>query len=443
MKTRGIIFLGVLAGIAATAVADDWPHGLGPEHALTWREEGVATGRPEDGWKVAWRAKTGWGYSGPAVADGKVYLTDYVITTGEVMNKPSARVKLTGSERVRCFDAVTGKELWAHAEDRDYDLSYPGGPRAVPTIADGKVYVLGAMGHLACHDAGSGAVVWKRDFVKDYNATVPIWGFSAHPLVDGDTVYCIAGGPGSVAVAFDKETGEEKWKALSAAEQGYCPPTIINYAKTTQLMIWHPESLNSLNPETGALYWSIPLKPSYGMAIMAPRRSGDKLFASGIGSVGALMKLEDSEPSATIIWRGTPKTAVYCANSTPYILGDAIYGSDIRSSSLVAVRMKDGERLWSTRVPTVGEDGPERAGHGTAFLVYHKGNKQFWIFSETGDLILAELSPEKYTEIARQHVLEPTNEAFGRKVVWSMPAFAMKSAFLRNDKELVRVDLAK
>ena len=179
------------------------------------------------------------------------------------------------------------------------------------------------------------------------------------------------------------------------------------------------------------------------MSIMPPRKSGDKLFASGIGRIGALMELEDAEPSAVIKWRGKPKNCVYCANSTPYILGDVIYGVDVDTSALMAVGLKDGERIWTTTEPTLAPGAPARSRHGTAFLVYHEGNGQFWIFNEAGDLILAELSREGYEEIARQHVLEPTNEAFGRKVVWSMPAFAGKAAFLRNDRELVRVDLAE
>ncbi len=68
-------------------------------------------------------------------------------------------------------------------------------------------------------------------------------------------------------------------------------------------------------------------------------------------------------------------------------------------------------------------------------------NGQRWHFSETGDLILAELSPEGYRELGRQRIIEPTNTAYGRPVVWTQPAFAMKSCFARNDKEIVRIDL--
>jgi hypothetical protein len=88
--------------------------------------------------------------------------------------------------------------------------------------------------------------------------------------------------------------------------------------------------------------------------------------------------------------------------------------------------------------PTTG--GTRRGRYGTAFIVKHED--RFFLFSETGDLILAKLSPQGYTELGRFHVLEPTSLTFGRNVVWSHPAFAHKSVFARNDKELVRVNLA-
>ena len=175
------------------------------------------------------------------------------------------------------------------------------------------------------------------------------------------------------------------------------------------------------------------------MSIAIPRKKDNLLFASGIGDVGAIIQLDDSaKPDAKIVWRGNPKNSVYAANVTPIIDGDVIYGCDCEQGALMAVRMSDGKRLWETREPTTRTE--RRARHGTAFLVKHED--RYFLFSETGDLILARLSPEGYEEISRQHILEPTNECFGRDVVWSHPAFADRAVFARNDKELVAVSLA-
>ena len=156
------------------------------------------------------------------------------------------------------------------------------------------------------------------------------------------------------------------------------------------------------------------------------------------GDAGVLLKLDDTRPAAEVVWRGKPKTAIYCATSTPFLEDGMIYGCDISTGTLMGVRIKDGERLWQTREPTTG--GTRRARYGTAFLVKHED--RFFLFNEKGDLILAKLSPKGYEEISRFHVLEPTNQTFGRPVVWSHPAFAQRCVFARNDKELVRVSLA-
>ena len=420
------------------ASADDWPQWLGPQRDSVWRETDVVRTIPPDGLNVVWRVPVGLGYSGPAVENGRVYVMDFVPSAGEVRNSPGARIKLQGLERVLCLESATGSLVWKHEHKRTYELSYPSGPRCTPTVADGKVYALGAEGDLCCLDAGTGKPIWQRDLKTEYKTESPIWGFAAHPLVDGDLLYCIVGGEGSVAVAFDKNTGKEVWRALSCGTAGYCPPTMIEHANVKQLLIWHPESLNSLNPLTGEVYWTLPLKPSYEMSITVPRKVGDYLFVSGIGKVGALVELDRDKPAAEIAWRGTPKTAVYSCNATPYIQDGVIYGVDCGLGAVMAARGEAGERLGETFEPTTG--GTRRASHGTAFLV--KNGDRFFLFSETGDLIIAKLTPEGYDEIGRFHVLDPTNECFGRSVVWSHPAFAERSLFARNDKELVRVNLA-
>ena len=372
---------------------------------------------------------------------------DYDRQKGAVANAPNDRNSLAGRERVLCLDATTGAILWKHDYDCPYSISYASGPRCTPTVADGKVYTLGSEGNLFCLDAATGRVIWSKDFKKDYAAPTPLWGFCGHPLVDGNRLVCLVGGEGSVAVAFDKDTGRELWRALSASESGYCPPSIIESAGVRQLVIWDADNLNSLDPATGAVLWSQPLKPSYGMSIMAPRvattKQGQVLFASGIGRVAALYSLAADKPGASIAWRGEPKSAVYCANSTPFINGDTLYGCDCDTGFLTAVDLATGKRLWETGEPTLGN---RRGRHGTAFLVRQgsdSSDDRTWLFSETGDLVLARLTPAAYEELGRMHLLAPTNECFGREVVWSHPAFANRCIFARNDREIVCVSLAE
>lgn len=425
---------------AGAAHADDWPQWRGPHRDGVWREEGIRSSLPAAGIAPRWRVEVGGGYSGPAVAGGKVYLMDHVRDGGVVANDPSRRTTIDGKERVLCLDAADGRVVWTHEYDCPYEISYACGPRCTPTVVDGLVYALGAEGHLHCLDAATGAVVWKRDFEADYGVKTPIWGFSSHPLVEGDLVICMVGGEGSAVVAFDRRTGKEAWRALTASEPGYAPPSILERGGKRRVLTWDADTIAALDPATGRPAWSVPLKPSFGMSIMAPQvaetSAGPVMFASGIGNIGALFRLGDD--AAEVVWRNRPKASIASANSTPMIVGDTLYGCDCETGFLTAVDLADGDRLWETGAPTMGA---RRGRHGTAFLV-RRGDRH-WIFSETGDLVLARLTPEKYEELGRIHLLDPTGECFGREVVWSHPAFAERCVFARNDRELVCVPLAE
>src|SRR5205823_10953660 len=204
-------------------------------------------------------------YAGPAVAGGKVYVTDYV-TAADVKIPNFDRKEFSGTERVLCLDQKTGQEKWKHEYPVKYAISYPAGPRCTPTVHDGKVYTLGSEGNLFCLDADKGDVLWSKEFKKDYQAKTPMWGFCGHPLVEGKKLICVVGGPNALVVAFDKDSGKELWKKLSADEPGYAPPTIIEAGGKRQLLIWDPKYLHSLDPEKGDEYWVVDLAPNYAMS---------------------------------------------------------------------------------------------------------------------------------------------------------------------------------
>jgi outer membrane protein assembly factor BamB len=434
-RCRSLLLLLAVCWTPSIAHADDWPQWLGTQRDSVWRETGIIAKFPE-GLKPKWRAPVAYGYSGPAVADGRVFVMDFV-TDADTKGNPAARPKINGTERVLCLNAADGKELWKYEYPVTYQISYPAGPRATPTVAGGKVYTLGAMGNLTCLDAATGKRAWTKDLMTEYKTKPPVWGCCWHPLVEGQKLFCLAGGEGSVAIALDKDSGKELWRSLSAKEQGYCPPTMISAGGKKQLLIWHAESLNSIDPETGKPYWSVPLTPNAGMSIAEPRKYGDYLFASAAFNAAVLLKLHADKPAVDEVWRGKANTAVYSVNSTPFIDEGTLYGVDLRGE-LRGVKLESGERLWDTFAAAT-KDG-KQASSATAFLV--KNGDRYFIMSETGDLIIAKLTPKGYEEISRTHLLEPTGSAWGRDVVWSHPAFANKCVYARNDKELVCVSLA-
>jgi hypothetical protein len=160
-----------------------------------------------------------------------------------------------------------------------------------------------------------------------------------------------------------------------------------------------------------------------------------------IGFKSMCLELDTEKPAAKVLWKGDKTTSVCPVNMTPIIEDGYIYAVDL-PGPLRCVELKTGKRLWETTKPTTGKASTQReSGSATAFLV--KNGDKYYIMAETGHLIVAKLSPKGYEEISRAKILDPTNDCFGREVVWSHPAFADKCCFARNDKEIVCISLAK
>ena len=164
----------------APLLAEDWPQWRGADRLAVWYETGVVEALPDE-LTFTWRVPLGSGYSGPAVADGRVFITDW-------REDPDSRT-LDGTERALALDEHTGEVLWTHEWTTSYrmlSISYAIGPRATPTVDGDRVYVVGATGRLFCLDVETGAIRWQKDFVAEYDTSVPTWGITSAPLVDGD-----------------------------------------------------------------------------------------------------------------------------------------------------------------------------------------------------------------------------------------------------------------
>lgn len=442
MKRTWTEWLAAALGLAVAGSADDWPQWLGPQRDGVWRESGIVERFPAGGLKAAWRTPIGGGFAGPAVAGNRVFVTDRQVAPGvHVPSNPFQRFEIPGRERVLCLAADDGRILWTHEYECGYTMSYPAGPRATPLVAGGRVYTLGGEGDLRCLDAASGELLWRRDFVKDFGAKTPTWGFAGHPLLDGDRLICLVGGEGSVAVAFDKNTGRELWRALAAKEPGYAPPTLITVRGQRQCVIWHPEAVNGLDPATGRLLWTFPWKIRSGLSIATPRQWGNRLFLTAFYDGPLMLELPAREGDAPqVVWRARKRSekdtsGLHSIMPTPFLVDGHIYGV-CSYAQLRCLQAATGERLWETFAATTGK----AVRWGNAFLVRHED--RFFLFNEKGDLILARLTPKGYREISRAHLIEPTGQAAGRAVVWTFPAFARRHVYVRNDREIACFSLA-
>ncbi|MFV2068878.1 MAG: PQQ-binding-like beta-propeller repeat protein [Pirellulales bacterium] len=444
MRTAVPVFVTGLILWSAGVVADDWPQWRGPRRDGVWRETGIVARLPAQLHR-RWQTPIGAGFSGPAVAGTRLFVTDRIAPKGQAApkNRAMEREELGGRERVLCLDAETGRIVWEHSYRCQYKISYPVGPRATPTVHDGKVYTLGAMGDLLCLDSETGRLLWKKNYTAEFGTEMNLWGMAAAPLVHGDKLVILVGGKnGAGVVALDRETGDELWRALEGGDPGYAAPVIVHAGGREQLIVWNPVGIHGLDPKAGTVYWreaaTIHMGHSIATPIFDPKLG--RLFVASFFDGPMMLELAEAQPTAKLLWRGTSHSelpanteGLHSLLSTPafkegYLFGICSYGQ------LRCLDAATGERLWETI---------EATGRGrwwNAFLIRHED--RFLIFNEQGELIIAQLSPKGYRELSRAFLIEPTSRVGRRKVVWSHPAFAHRCVFARNDKEIVCIDLA-
>ncbi len=408
--------------------AADWPQWRGPNRDGVWPEKDIIKKFSSEQLPVRWRASISNGYSGPTVANNRVYVTDRL----------AAPVQL---ERVHCLDSETGKRIWSYEYKCEYErIEQRNGPRAAVTIDDNRAYTLGTMGHLFCFDAADGNVHWSRDLDSQYRIEMPLWGIAASPLIEKNLLIVQVGGQNACLAAFDKITGREIWKNL-ADSAGYSAPIVIEQAGERVLVCWTGERIVGLNPSTGSLYWELPFPPAKMVHnIATPVFYNNYLFFSGFFDGSILLKINPDKIAVEKLWhrRGPSEKdtdSLHCCISTPIFEGDFIYGVD-GYGQLRCLDLKTGDRIWESRAAV-----PENRW-ATIHMIRNGG--QVWMFNERGELIISRLSPEGFYEISRTKLIEPTKGQLNQRggVCWAHPAFANKCIYIRNDEELICADLS-
>ena len=428
-----IALFAVLPMQAHFASADEWQQWRGKNREGVWNETGIIEKFEGTEVPLRWRVPIGSGYSGPSVADRRVYVTDRLTKPKQV-------------ERVHCFDWETGETLWSYTYDCVYKIDYTAGPRAAVTVHDGLAYALGSMGHLHCFDAATGEVVWKKDLNAEYNINIPIWGIASAPVVEGEhLIVQIGGTPEACIVAFDRKTGQEKWKAVDDSAS-YSAPIVITHAGQRVLICWTGNNIVALNPETGAVHWLYPLPSTrWEIGIATPIFYENELFFTNFYEGSLLLKLPPDELAVELGWHRAGKDernteALQTTMATPVRIGDYIYGVD-SYGELRCLDAQNGDRIWEDLSAV-----PKARWSNIHFVKHPPGSeKSVWMFNERGELLITELSPEGLNIVSRAKLIEPTRDQLNQRggVTWAHPAFAYKHVFVRNDNELVCANLAK
>jgi outer membrane protein assembly factor BamB len=411
---RAVAFFASVCGL----LASDWPQFRGPHRDGTWDETGILEKFPADGLKVAWRHAVGGGFSSPVVAQDRAFVFDVELI------KPTAR------ERLHCFDAKTGKVLWVYAYDEPYgDWAYVpergAGPTATPIVKGDRIYTVGANGFTHCLDVKSGKAIWEKNIGREYQ--VAEMSCRPSPLIDGSLLIVFTGAkPGGSVMALNNETGKEVWKSLDDPVSN-SSPIMIEAAGKRQLIVWSDSSLASLDPANGKVNWREPMVTSNNDSAATPVFQGNRLLISGL-----MVDVSGEQPRFLWPENRVPARRLLSNTSTPILQGEYIYGAKGYGEQ-VCLEAATGRQIWSTNSITASKNG-------ASIHITPQGNV-FFLFTDGGNFIRAQLSPAGYREISRAHLIDATWPFNGAKFVYAPPAFANRHVFARNEGEVVCASL--
>lgn len=353
------------------ANSTDWPGWRGPDRTGICPETGLLTSWPENGPRLLWKAGgAGEGLSTPSIAGNLIYLMG----------------NRDGQEWVVAMDRTQeGKEVWKTALGavRHGGSGYPG-PRSTPTVDGDRVYALGLNGDLACLEAKSGNVVWKRDLVGDFGGSTPGWGYSESVLVDGPWVVCTPGGAKSTMLALKKDDGAPVWQSEIGDPAGYASIVVTTVDGVKQYVTFTMRGVISVRAEDGKLAWRYD-RPASGTAnIATPIAHDNKVFASaGYGMGSGLVTLEQQDGKFVA---NESYFSVGLKNRTGgcVLVDDYVYGSD-ENGILVCLNYATGEEKWKERL-------------GICSLLYADG--MLFARDEGGRMNLVKASPDKFEKLA-------------------------------------------
>lgn len=401
----------LLLTTASTAFAD-WPQFLGPNRDSATAEKVAAwTGEP----KVLWTKPVGDAHASPVIADGLVY----------AFYQPKGK----NADALAAYDAKTGEQRWEKSYDREaYTPPFGKGPRGTPAVAGGKVFTLGSTGVLAAWDAKTGAILWKVDTLKEFKVKNLFFGVSTSPTVVGDAVVVMVGGKGHGIVGFDVADGKVKWQATDDAAS-YSTPLV--YGEGNKAMVFLTgANLVGLNAK-GEKQWVYPFKDLLNESSTAPVRAGDLIIGSSVTAGTVALKLnrfreEAGDVKPERVWK---KDKLTCYFSTPVVVGKYLYmvnGAATLTNPTVTLRCVEaatGEVKWEK--PSVGR-------YHAALI--RTGNDKLLMLDDNGSLSLLEATEKEYKELAKSKVCG---------VTWAHPALVGGVVYLRDEKNLIAIELPK
>lgn len=407
--------LALLAVAAISALGADWPQFRGPDRNNISAETGLLRSWPDQGPKVLWKTSVCEGYAGAAIRDGRLYLNDYDIQKKEHL--------------VRCISLANGKDLWRWSYPVEVRSNH-GITRTVPAIGQKNIFSLDPKCRFHVLDAKTGKLVWQKNLVQDYKATIPGWYAGQNPLIDGDRVLLATGGD-ALCVAFDQATGKEIWRTPNPGKElmshSSLMPATIGGVK--QYLYVTMKNVMGIAASDGQLLWSAPF---IGRIVAVPSAvsigDGRIFVTSGYEAGSAMYQVEKgvSGFSARKLFSLT-STQFSSEAQTPILFQNHLFAVSSKTKGRFTCLGLDGKVVWQSPVVSGDRQATRTFGLG-AFLL--ADGMFFALDGDSGMLRLIDANTKAYKELASAQILSGED-------VWGPMALSDGKLVIRDMSQMV------
>lgn len=401
--SRKVPFLFLAPALAAgLCFAAESPRFRGPEGDGIFAETGLLAAWPEGGPELLWAAEgLGESYASVSVAGGRLYTSGLAEGRGSLF----------------AFD-LGGELVWKRDYGAEFDgRGYPG-TRTTPTVSDGSLFLLSALGKAVALSALTGELLWEVDLFDRFQGENLYFGVSESPLVLDGKVIFTPGSPDASVVALDAKTGDTVWtsKGLSEAS-AYGSPRLLDNGKHRQIVTMVAEYLVGLDPATGDVLWRQRSKVPYDIHAVSPVFLRDGIYISHAYDEGTkLYELGADGRSVTELW-AEPKLDVHLGGVV--VVDGRIYGAASNGS-------------WFALDAETGAVAAEIKRLGKGSIVYADG--RLYGYTEGGKVVLVD--PENFREISSFEITRGSGNH------WSHPVISNGVLYIRHGDVLLAFDVA-
>ncbi len=413
--------LSVLVLISISASGGDWPQFRGTDRSNISAETGLLRSWPSQGPKVLWKTAVCEGYAGAAIKDGRIYLNDYNDKKKEHL--------------IRCISLADGKDIWQWSYPVEVRPNH-GITRTVPAIGQKLVFSLDPKCRFHALDAKTGKIIWQKNLVQDYKATIPGWYAGQNPLIDGDRVLLATGGD-ALIIAFDQATGKEIWRTPNPGKEmmshSSLMPATIGGVK--QYLYLSMKNLMGIAASDGQLLWSVPFTARI-VAVPSPISIGDgRVFVtSGYEAGSAMYQVEKGAAgfSARKLFSLT-STQFNSEAQTPILFQNHLFAVSSKTRGRFTCLGLDGKVVWQSPVVSGNAEASRTFDLGAFMLA----DGMFFILDgNTGMLRLVEASTKEYIELASAQILSGED-------VWGPMALSDGKLIIRDMSQMVCIQVGR